>query len=79
VLRELCRPQAKDDRAPCSTTKDIAARLFVGEAAVKAHLGSLYLKFEVPEEGQQRRALLAQRAWETGAVRRSDFDDAPID
>ena len=75
VLRELCRPQAKDNRAPCSTTKEIAGRMFVGEAAVKAHLSSLYVKFDVPEEGQQRRALLAQRAWETGTVRRSDFED----
>jgi pSer/pThr/pTyr-binding forkhead associated (FHA) protein len=75
VLRELCRPQAKDNRAPCSTTKEIAGRMFVGEAAVKAHLSSLYLKFDVPEEGQQRRALLAQRAWETGTVRKSDFED----
>ena len=61
VLRELCRPQVKDNRAPCSTTKDIASRMFVGEAAVKAHLSSLYVKFDIPEEGQQRRALLAQR------------------
>lgn len=75
VLRELCRPQARDNRAPCSTTKEIASRMFVGEAAVKAHLSSLYLKFDVPEGGQQRRALLAQRAWETGTVRRSDFED----
>ena len=75
VLRELCRPQVKDNRAPCSTTKDIASRMFVGEAAVKAHLSSLYVKFDIPEEGQQRRALLAQRAWETGTVRRSDFED----
>jgi pSer/pThr/pTyr-binding forkhead associated (FHA) protein len=75
VLRELCRPQAKDNRAPCSTTKEIASRMFVGEAAVKAHLSSLYVKFDVPEEGQQRRALLAQRAWETGTVRRSDFEE----
>jgi pSer/pThr/pTyr-binding forkhead associated (FHA) protein len=75
VLRELCRPQAKDNRAPCSTTKEIASRMFVGEAAVKAHLSALYVKFEIPEEGQQRRALLAQRAWETGTVRRSDFED----
>jgi pSer/pThr/pTyr-binding forkhead associated (FHA) protein len=75
VLRELCRPQAKDGRAPCSTTKDIASRMFVGEAAVKAHLISLYEKFDVPEVGQQRRPLLAQRAWETGTVRRSDFED----
>ena len=38
VLRELCRPQARDPRSPCATTKDVAGRMFVGEAAVKAHL-----------------------------------------
>jgi pSer/pThr/pTyr-binding forkhead associated (FHA) protein len=75
VLRELCRPQAHDPRSPCSTTKDVAARMFVGEAAVKAHLSALYLKFDIPEIGQQRRALLAKKAWDTGAVRGTDFDD----
>jgi pSer/pThr/pTyr-binding forkhead associated (FHA) protein len=74
VLRELCRPQVKDPRSPCSTTKDIAARMFVGEAAVKAHLSSLYVKFDIPEVGQQRRALLAKKAWDSGAVRASDFE-----
>ena len=78
VLRHLCRPQAKDQRAPCSTTKEMAAQMYVGEAAVKAHLATLYEKFEVPEAGQQRRALLAKRAWDTGAVRKSDFDDEPV-
>ncbi len=75
VLRELCRPQAHDPRSPCATTKDVAARMFVGEAAVKAHLSALYLKFDIPEIGQQRRALLAKKAWDTGAVRGTDFDD----
>ena len=79
VLLELTRPQAKDTRSPCSTTKEIATRMFVGEAAIKAHLSALYTKFEIPEEGLQRRALLAKRAWETGAVMRRDFDDAPLE
>jgi hypothetical protein len=75
VLRELCRPQARDPRAPCSTVKDIAARMYVGEAAVKAHLSALYVEFDVPEAGQQRRAMLAQKAWDRGAVRQTDYDD----
>ena len=75
VLRELCLPQAHDPRSPCATTKDIAARMFVGEAAVKAHLSSLYIVFDVPEAGQQRRAMLAKKAWERGSVRQTDFDD----
>ena len=52
--------------------------MFVGEAAVKAHLSALYLKFDIPEVGQQRRALLAKKAWDTGAVRGTDFDDADL-
>jgi predicted component of type VI protein secretion system len=75
VLRELCRPQARDPRSPCATTKDIAARMFVGEAAVKAHLSALYVKFDIPEAGQQRRAMLAKNAWETGSVRATDFEE----
>ena len=79
VLRELCRPQARDPRSPCATTKDVAARMFVGEAAVKAHLSALYLKFEIPEVGQNRRALLAKKAWDSGSVRSTDFDDSDRD
>jgi FHA domain len=75
VLRELCRPQARDPRSPCATVKDIAARMYVGEAAVKAHLSALYLEFDVPEAGQQRRAMLAQKAWERGSARQADYDD----
>jgi pSer/pThr/pTyr-binding forkhead associated (FHA) protein len=78
VLRELCRPQARDPRSPCATVKDVAGRMFVGEAAVKAHLSALYLKFEIPEIGQQRRALLAKKAWDTGAVRPTDFVDSDL-
>ena len=52
--------------------------MFVGEAAVKAHLSALYLKFDIPEVGQQRRALLAKKAWDSGAVRGTDFDDADL-
>jgi hypothetical protein len=76
VLVELCRPQAHDPHAPCATTKEIAARMFVGDAAVKAHLSALYVVFDVPEAGQRRRARLAEKAWESGAVRASDLDDS---
>jgi hypothetical protein len=79
VLHELCRPQARDPREPCATVKDIAARMFVGEAAVKAHLSPLYEKFEIAEVGQQRRALLAKKAWNLGAVRSTDYEDEPDD
>jgi DNA-binding NarL/FixJ family response regulator len=79
VLHELCRPQAHDPRSPCATTKEIAARMFVGEAAVKAHLSPLYLKFDIAEAGQNRRGLLAKKAWESGAVRAEDYEDGDGD
>jgi hypothetical protein len=75
VLIELTRPQAKDPLEPCASVKEIAEKMFVGEAAVKAHLAVLYEKFDVPELGAKRRPTLAKRAWETGAVRRGDFGE----
>ncbi len=75
VLIELSRPQAKDPLEPCATVKEIAEKMFVGEAAIKAHLAALYDKFDIPELGAKRRPMLAKRAWETGAVRRGDFGD----
>ena len=78
VLHELCRPQAHDPRSPCATVKDIAAAMFVGDAAVKAHLSALYAVFDVPEGGRQRRAMLAQKAWDS-VVRVDDYDERDDD
>ena len=79
VLHQLCRPQARDPRAPCSTTKEIAARMYVGEAAIKAHLGAMFVVCDIPEAGQNRRAILAQKAWDSGSVRQSDYSDADFE
>lgn len=76
VLLELCRPQARDSLEPCATVKEIAEKMYVGEAAIKAHLAALYDKFDIPESGAKRKGMLAKRAWETGAVRRGDFAEA---
>jgi len=69
VLVELCRPVLSGGafRAP-ATVRDIAKRMFVGEAAVKAHLGRLYEKFNIDADVPDRRRALANRAIETGAV-----------
>jgi DNA-binding NarL/FixJ family response regulator len=46
-----------------ATNAEIAAQLFVGEATVKSHVGSLFLKLEVRD-----RAAAIIRAFTTGLV-----------
>jgi len=78
VLIELCRPLFKGGAfTPPATTREIAAKLYVGEAAVKQHLVHLYDKFEIFEDDAlpARRIRLANAALETGAVRLSDLKD----
>jgi hypothetical protein len=84
VLKELCRPLLKGSAfTQPATVRDIAGRLFVGDAAVKQHLGHLYDKFGIVEEevdGQPRRVRLANAALESGAVTLRDLrDDRPDD
>jgi len=79
VLDALCEPVARGDvfTDPASI-KEMAAGLFVSEAAVKQHLSRLYQKFDIYEEGSDRRRVrLANEAIRRGAVnlanlRRSD-------
>src|SRR6476620_11800333 len=56
VLVELCKPLLSGGafRAPASV-RTIAEHMFVGEAAVKAHLARLYDKFGIGVEGRDRR------------------------
>jgi pSer/pThr/pTyr-binding forkhead associated (FHA) protein len=69
VLEQLCRPAATGDvfTEPASI-RDIAAALFVTEAAVKQHLGNLYEKFDISGEGERRRTRLANEAVRRGVV-----------
>lgn len=72
VLVALCRPVAS--HAPFlepASLKEIAAQLFVSEAAVKQHLLRLYDKFGI-EEGDGRRVRLANEAMRRGAVSLAD-------
>jgi predicted component of type VI protein secretion system len=74
VLDELCRPllSASAFKEP-ATVRQIADRLCVGEAAVKAHLIHLYDKFAIFEDdGPPRRHRLANAAIETGTVTLKD-------
>lgn len=77
VLKELGRPLLLS-HGPFprpATVKEIAERMYVGEAAVKAHLARLYDKFEVYEQGADRRRELANRAIESGSVTRRDLEE----
>lgn len=68
VLVALCRPMfsAEVFREPASI-RQIAAELFVSEAAVKQHLSRLYDKFAIHER-EGRRTRLANEAIRRGAV-----------
>jgi pSer/pThr/pTyr-binding forkhead associated (FHA) protein len=77
VLVELCRPLVGGSAfTQPATVRQIADRLFVGEAAVKQHLGHLYDKFgifEEEDEGLPKRVRLANLALETGSINLSDL------
>ena len=78
VLIELCRPFGRGSSfTEPASVREIAARLYVTEAAVKQHLSNLYDKFGIAEDYSlaKRRVRLANAALETGAVRLSDLED----
>jgi DNA-binding CsgD family transcriptional regulator len=56
-----------------ASTRDVAAALFVSEAAVKQHLLRLYDKFGLLNDGERRRARLANEAVRRGAVSIADL------
>jgi pSer/pThr/pTyr-binding forkhead associated (FHA) protein len=74
VLVALCRPVFSGDvfTEPASL-KEMAAALFVSEAAVKQHLVNLYDKFGLYDGGERRRVRLANEAIRRGAVSLADL------
>jgi pSer/pThr/pTyr-binding forkhead associated (FHA) protein len=72
VLVALFRPMATGQSAELFTepasTRQIAAELWVSEAAVKQHLLHLYDKFGVSGDGERRRTRLANEALRRGAI-----------
>ena len=75
VLVELCRPLLSGNvfTQPASA-REIANVLVVSEAAVKQHLGRLYVKFGVVDDVTgPRRVQLANAALQRGAVSMSDL------
>jgi len=71
VIAALCRPAStRDPFVGPASTREIARRLFVSEAAVKQHLLRLYRKFSVPE-GPDRRTRLANELLAAGLIPRA--------
>lgn len=76
VLVALCRPMLSGQAFPQpATVRDLAALFVVSEAAIKFHLGSLYNKFDLVDEGEARRVRLANEAVRRRAVTLSDLQD----
>lgn len=77
LLVALCRPLLEGEPfAPPSGIRQMAAELFVSEAAVKFHLANLYDKFglvEPPDGGPSRRVTLAREAIRRRAVTIADL------
>jgi pSer/pThr/pTyr-binding forkhead associated (FHA) protein len=74
VLVALCRPLRDGGFGTPATNQDIAAEVFLSTDAVKMHLRTLFGKFELGELPQnQKRAKLAERALQSGAVTHRDL------
>jgi DNA-binding CsgD family transcriptional regulator len=73
VLQALCRPAATGTRATPATNREIAGELFLSVDAVKAHLRSLFDKFDVGDLPQnEKRARLVDLALKAGVVSRRE-------
>jgi FHA domain len=73
VLVTLCQPLlAGDPFTEPASIREIAAALFVSDAAVKQHLANLFDKFAIVE-GDRRRLRLANAALSSGAVSLGDL------
>jgi pSer/pThr/pTyr-binding forkhead associated (FHA) protein len=76
VLVALCRPLAAPEAGGTpATNRQIAEELHLSLDAVKTHMRALFAKLGVGDIAQNRkRALLAQRAIESGIVSRRELD-----
>jgi DNA-binding CsgD family transcriptional regulator len=69
VLLALCRPFASAAVAAPASNREIAAELSISVEAVRTQLRALFERFEIPDLPQnQKRAELARRALESGAI-----------
>ena len=73
VLVALCRPYRDSSYAVPPSNKQIADELVIGIETVKTHMRALFDAFELGDLPQhQKRAVLAQRALESGIVSARD-------
>jgi predicted component of type VI protein secretion system len=73
ILLSLCGPLLSGSMmSEPASTREIATQLVVTESAVKKHLGRLYDKFELYDEGR-RRGRLAHESIRRGAVTIADL------
>jgi len=74
VLVQLCRPLLAGAMfTEPASSREIAATLFVTEAAVKQHLLRLYEKFRIGGDGENRRVRLANEAMARNAISCADL------
>jgi DNA-binding NarL/FixJ family response regulator len=74
VLVALCRPLVEGRFGAPSSNQQIAAELVLGVETVKTHLHALFEVFGVQKLPQnQKRAELARRALQRGAVREDEL------
>ena len=75
VLAALCRPLRGGAQATPATNQEVAEEVFLSVDAVKMHLRTLFGRFGLADLPQNRkRATLAERALESGAVSYRDLD-----
>lgn len=76
ILIALCRPYREgSDFATPESNREIAAEVFLSVDAVKAHLRSLFEKFEIGDLPQnQKRVRLAELALRSGVVSPRDLE-----
>ncbi len=74
VLIALCRPLRDGGQATPATNQEIASEVFLSLDAVKMHLRTLFGRFGLGDLPQNRkRATLAERALQSGAVSHRDL------
>jgi hypothetical protein len=74
VLKQLCHKYFNKSLTKAPATRDeMANALFVGTAAIQAHLTNLYVKFDIEGKRGDKRVLLAEDVIRRGVITRRDY------
>jgi hypothetical protein len=77
ALVALCSPLLSGDPfTPPTPVREMAKQLFKTQAAVRMNLETLYDKFDIPRDANNRMVALANEAVRRGAVTMRDIEDA---